>query len=842
MEYYRASVQEALKALSSDKNGLTNAEAEKRQQTYGRNEIRVKGTPLWRKLAEPFLDVFTAVLAVAVIISIWHHDYVDAIIIAVIILVSAIIYYVQSFSTERVLRALKATNQEIAEVLRDGEAIEILHAELVPGDIILLKEGDKVPADARLIDAESLRLDESQLTGESQPISKLTSTVKGEKAIYERHNMVYQGSFVVSGTARAVVTSTGNLTEFGKLAELSSKTSGISPVQQKIDALVTKIIFIIIAVSLVSLFLSIQQGMDIYESVRFVIALAVSAVPEGLPIAISVVLVLGMHRMAAKKALARTMRSIETLGTVTTIATDKTGTLTENKLSVKDTWCPKSNSKTLLTTMKYALNRHSGKAHDPLDVALINYLQTEQSVDTTTNPLKSFPFNQSLALSGCDYHEGDRYMLYLKGAPEPMIERSNLSEAQREEAYRQLQTFTSHGYRVIALASAVHAEPIASLDKLPKKMPIEFAGLVAIADSLRAEAKAAIMQATNAGITVRMITGDHFETAYHIGRQLGLVTARDQVYDCSHINGLTDDELESIVAKTRVFSRVIPEDKHRLLTILKRNDITAMTGDGVNDVPALTNAHVGIAMGSGTSIAKDAGDIVLVDDNFKSIVDAIREGRIIFHNIKLMVAYLLATNAGEVLISLGALFLGVPIPLIPVQLLWVNLVTDTSMVIPLGLEPAERTVMQQKPFPAKAPLLERYMIVRIILIAVTIGAIVLGLYLYYLNTQGLDYARTIAFIAIVVTQWANALAMRSSSESLLQVFKKPGRAFWIGLAISVGLQCIALFTPLATYLGISAVSLADVGIVVALSTIIPIAVIELHEYWHNRRHATQIER
>lgn len=838
MEYYRASVGSALEALSSSKQGLSSDAAEERQKRYGRNEIEIKGTPLWRKLVEPFMDVFTAVLAVAVIISIWHHDYVDAIIIAVIILASAIIYYVQSFSTERVLRALRASNQEFAEVLRDGTPVRLPQAELVPGDVIILAEGDRILADARLMQAESLRLDESQLTGESLPIDKNTSTIKNEKAIYERVNMVYQGSFVVSGTAHAIVTQTGNSTEFGKLAELSSESSGISPVQQKIDALVTKIIVIIITVSLISLFLSIQQGMDLYESVRFVIALAVSAVPEGLPIAISVVLVLGMRRMAAKQALARTMRSIETLGTVTTIATDKTGTLTENKLSVKDTWYLDSHPSDFLKSMKHSLNMASGKTHDPLDTAFVDYLQHEHSIDVTSNPLKSFPFNQSLAMSGSDYHEGSAYQLYIKGAPEPMIERADLTEAEREEAYQKLHEFTSNGYRVIALAHVAHDQPIQSLETLPAKARIHFAGLVAIADSLRPEAKAAIAQAVHAGVTVRMITGDHFETAYHIGKQLGLVTKRDQVYDCSHMSALSDDELEAVVTKTRVFSRVIPEDKHRLLTILKRNDITAMTGDGVNDVPALTNAHVGIAMGSGTSIAKDAGDIVLVDDNFKSIVDAIREGRIIFHNIKLMVAYLLATNAGEVLISLGALFLGAPVPLVPVQLLWVNLLTDTSMVIPLGLEPGDRTIMQRKPFPPKAPLLERYMITRIILIAITIGIIVLGLYLYFLQTHGVEYARTVAFISIIVTQWANALAMRSENESLIRVFKKPGRAFWIGLGISVALQCIALLSPLATYLYVVPVLPTDILVTVLISIIGPIAVIELHELWTNRRKIT----
>lgn len=835
MDYYRTSPGEAIEALATSKNGLTSEHATSRLAEHGRNEIIVKGVPLWRKIIEPFTDVFTAVLGVAVIISIWHHDYIDAIIIGVIILASAVIYYVQSFSAERVLKSLRSSNQESAEALRDGRPVQLPAAELVPGDIIIVKEGDKVPADARIIQSDMFRIDESQLTGESLPIEKNTKELRGEKAVYERTNMIYQGSFVVSGTAHAAVTGTGNSTEFGKLAELSSESSGKSPVQEKIDKLIARIVGLIIAVSIVAFLLSLQQGMDFYESIRFVIALAVSAVPEGLPIAISVILVLGMRRMAAKKALARTMRSIETLGTITTIATDKTGTLTENKLSVKQTWSVDDKPTTLTRHIQHALNLTGGTTHDPLDKAMSEYLAHEKFAGKSPQPLKSFPFDQALAMSGCDYHDGGDYVLYVKGAPEPMIERSDLTEAEREQALQKLHDYTSHGYRVIALASIKHRTAYQTLAKIPASAMFDFAGLIAIADSLRPEAKAAIAQATNAGVTVRMITGDHFETAYHIGKQLGLVTSRKHVFDATHMTALSDDELEEVVRDTRVFSRVIPEDKHRLLTVLKRNDITAMTGDGVNDVPALTNAHVGIAMGSGTSIAKDAGDIVLVDDNFKSIVDAIKEGRIIFNNIKLMVSYLLSTNAGEVIINLGALLLGAPIPLVPVQILWVNLVTDTSMVIPLGLEPGDQSIMRRKPYPPKAPLLERFLVFRTVIVALVVGAVTLSLYLYYLNTHGVEYARTIAFTSLVVIQWANALAMRSVDQSLWTILKKPSRAFWLGLGISATLQVVAIFTPLAGYLHISPVAWSDMLLSALISIAVPITVIEIHKYWRAQR-------
>ncbi len=834
MNYYSRSHQDTLEALGSSIDGLSSQKAKKRLELNGKNQITVKGTPLWRKLVEPFLDVFTAVLAVAVIISVWHHDYVDAIIIAVIILASAIIYYVQRFSADRVLKALQKSRQDSVDVMRDGQLKTIPATDIVAGDVIVLTEGDKIPADARLLTTSSFRVDESQLTGESLPIEKSPKTLKSEKPIYEQTNMVFQGSFVVSGTAHAVVTSTGNKTEFGKLAELSSQPVTASPVQQKIDALITRIIFIIIAVSLVALALSLRQGMDIYESIRFVIALAVSAVPEGLPIAISVVLVLGMRRMAVKKALARTMRSIETLGTVTTIATDKTGTLTENKLSVKEIWGLRPKDNDLELCMERSLNITHQKTHDPLDRAIRTYLESEKSGKISISPLVNFPFDQSLTMSGNEYHHGEGFALYVKGRPEKIIECSKLTALQRKKIITKLDEYTSRGYRVIAFASIEHKHQISSLNKISDLPKLKFSGLVAVADSLRKEAKAAIAQATSAGVTVRMITGDHFETAYFIGKELGLVTSRDQVFDSSKLSQIDEAELESIVAKTRVFSRVVPEDKHHLLSVLKKHDITAMTGDGVNDVPALTNAHVGIAMGSGTSIAKDAGDIILIDDNFKTIVAAIKEGRTIFTNIKLMVAYLLSTNAGEVILNIGALMLGVPIPLLPVQILWVNLVTDTSMVIPLGLEPGDRNIMKKPPFPPKAPLLARFMVIRTLIIAVVVGGLTLGMYLYFLNSHGADYARTIAFMTIIVTQWSNALAMRSNDQSVFEILKKPSKAFWIGLGASFLLQMAAIFTPLAGYLHIAPVSMIDLGIAVVIGTMVPILAIELHKIWCNK--------
>lgn len=839
MLYYTRTAAETLKELGVSENGLANSDAAERLRLHGPNSIRVAGDPLWRKLVEPFLNVFMLVLFVAALISLLHHTYLDATIIVAIMLASAIIYYVQRFSTERILRSLQKHTEEKIEVLRDNKPREIPVEQLVPGDIIVLAEGEKVPADARILYAESLRVDESQLTGESEPISKQLLPLEQDREVYEQTNMLFQGSFIVAGDVTAVVVKTGNNTEFGQLAALSTNQPVNSPVQDKIDKIVTKIIAGVGGIALVTLGLMLARGMDLGESLRFVLALSVSAVPESLPVAISVVLVLGMRRMAKHKALVRNMRAIETVGVITTIATDKTGTLTKNKLTVHEIWRPKNATGNFASLVSRAINRASHGMHDPLDVALHDYAERERIVLTKTAPVTRFPFDQSVAMSGNLWHHGSTLELIVKGAPESILAHSDITEGEREAALAALHHLTGQGYRVIAVAHVTPPHQIKSLHELGRGDQLTFDGYVAVADVLRPEAKRAISMAQSAGVTVRMITGDHFETAYHIGQQLGMVSHRDQVFDSRRMSVMTDEELDGIIERTRVFSRVTPEHKYRILTLLKMHHITAMTGDGVNDVPALANAHVGLAMGSGAGIAKEAGDIILLDDNFKSIVDAMHEGRTIFANIRRMLYYLLSTNTGEVLTTIGALLLGMPVPIVPVQILWINLVTDTSMVIPLGLEPGERANLRQKPKSPDAPILGGFIIGRMILMAITMASLTLGLYAFYTSTYGIDYGRTIAFSALVVMQWASAFTSRSTHESLFRRLRVISWPFYIGLVIAIGMQALAVFGPLGPYLHITPVTIGDLVVTGALAFTVPIVVSELHKlagYLIRRRH------
>lgn len=831
MLFYNQSVEEVYAELRTQANGLSRHEVTTRLKTYGPNSLRIKGEPLWRKLVEPFANVFMLVLFIATIISLLHHAYIDAVIIVSIMLISALIYYVQRFSTERILRSLQKHSVQRIEVVRGGETVTIEDSQLVPGDIVRLNEGDKIPADIRITIGENIRADESILTGESLPINKSVDALAGKKQVYEQTNLLFRGSFLVGGQATGVVIRTGNQTEFGKIAALTGKgqENNQSPVQKKIDKLLTYIIAVVAAIAVIAFILALVRGIEFTEALQFVMALSVSAVPESLPVAISVILVLGMRRMAAKKALVRTMRSIETIGVITTIATDKTGTLTKNKLSVQEFWQPSGIDHHLPTIAQRTINHLSERARDPLDIAMIEFTAAQELVALKGEAVKKLPFDQAFSMSGNIWHHKGRYDLTIKGAPEKVLERSNLPAGKLREAEAVLQRLTSQGYRVIAVATTKLDRPLEVFQDMHKKLSFDFVGFLAVADTLRPTARRAIMTAQNAGVSVRMITGDHFETAFHIGQQLGLVTDRSQVFDSRQMDDMNDRELGKKVADARVFSRVTPENKFRILQLLKAKEITAMTGDGVNDVPALSSAHVGLAMGSGSQIAKDAGDIILLNDNFASIVRAMREGRIIFSNIRRMLLYLLSTNTGEVIVSIGALIVGMPVPLMPVQILWVNLVTDTTMVIPLGLEPGEKGVMKQKPTSPKAPLLGRYLITRLILVALTMGIVTLGMYAYFYTTHGVEYAQTIAFNALVVMQWANAFNARSTFESIISRIRVFSKTFYIGLAIGILLQVLAIVGPLQSLLHVYPVDMADLLITGTIAFIIPIITVEIHK-------------
>lgn len=822
MIWYRQNIEELYGILETTENGLGNSEAKNRLLQYGPNELSIKKDPLWRIIIEPFKSIFIVVLLAAAIVSILSHEMLDAVIIGTIILVNSIIFYTQQYTTTRVLRSLKRHSLQRVLLLRGGRPVSVSSVELVPGDIIYLNEGERIAADARLIHTDNLQINESSLTGESVPVHKHASTLGSIKQIYEQDNMVFQGTYVIAGTARALVVGTGSRTEFGKIAELANDNQVKSPVQDKIDTLITLLVKIIGILAVVVFVLSLARGVPSGEALRFVLSLTVSTVPEGLPVALTVIIVLGMRRMAKQKALVRSFKAIEDIGLVTTIATDKTGTLTKNHLSVVGSWA--IGDENVIDIARNTLNKEAAQLKDPLDIAI----HEKMKVDKSTNATKLYPFDITLRMSGA--YDETTGIISIKGSPEHVLAKSRITKEQHYLAESVMHEFAAKGYRVIAIGTYnANGVPPRDLSNI-KKGEITLAGFLAFSDKLRPEAAGAIRAAQKAGISVRLITGDHYETAYNIGKQIGLATHPSQVIQGAD---LPKDmrALSAIIHDKTIFARILPEDKYKILKALKKTEITAMTGDGVNDVPALASAHVGIAMGSGSDIAKDAGGIVLLDDNFATIVKAIAEGRKIFDNIRRMLFYLLATSLGEVLTMIGALLIGLPLPVTAIQILWINLVTDTAMVLPLGLEPAEEGHMKKPPRKPKDPLLSRMLLTRMILVASATAVVTIAIVATLeQDSHSVAYIQTVAFMALIAAQWMNAFNARSELKSSFSRIKNINHGMSVGFAVGFGLQMLVMFGPLGYIFDIQEVPLMTLLISSSVMAIVVLTVSEVHKF------------
>ena len=836
MLYYNHSVKDSLIDQRTDaETGLTTKEVKKRRAKYGENTLDIKTTPLWQKLLEPFADLFMIILVIALVLSIIQQSWTEVAVIALDIVLDVAVFYIQRFSTERVLNSLKEKTVQKITAIRNGTEVELDSSELVPGDVVVLHEGDRIPADGRIISESGLLTNESMLTGESEAIAKDAKAISGKKKVYEQRNMVFAGSFVITGASKFVVTATGNDTEYGKIASLASGATSTSPIQEKINKLVVKIAAVILALAAIVLIVQLVDGIPFYNAIEFTLAMIVSAVPEDLPIVTAIILAIGAVRLAKKKALIKELRAIQSIGIVTTIASDKTGTLTENKLAIKDAWNPedkktlKNNEDFLKTIAGTAIPTDS--ATDPLDLAIWQYVKNEAPYLADLKPLKTYAFDQDLKTSGNLFEDKrGKLSLVIKGAPETIFAKcTKMTKKDHDAAETRLEKFSNQGYKVIALASTKIDREINELNKLTKNDVFKFEGLIAIADTVREGVVEAVEAAATAGVKVKMVTGDHAQTAFAIGRELGLCTDFAEVLDCSKLGDLPDSDLEDRVKDASIFARVTPEDKFRILNAIKKTEVVAMTGDGVNDVPALTNAHVGIAMGNSPSIVQDAGDIVLLDNNFANIVSAMKEGRVILANIRRMLIYLLATNAGEVLATLGALFISGSQLLLPIQILWINMVTDSLMVIPIGLEPPEHAFMSQKPEPKDAPILSKVLVHRMVISSVSMAAVALGTYYLALNHVSHDEANTLAFTAMVVIQWSNAFCVRGTYESVFKRLKVKNTLFILALILAITLQALVLFGPLSIFAKTVPVSPLALAMVALVAFAVPIIVTELHK-------------
>ena len=818
--FYQQDVVGALKQLNSSQNGLSPTEAEHRLKHFGPNVLTSKGVPLWKKIIEPFYNIFVSILLLAIFISVISGKTIDAIIVSAVVVMNAFIFYVQQFSVAKALKDLKSQEKSPVTVVRGGKPIEIESDYIVPGDIIYLFEGMKVPADGRVIEAESLSINESMLTGESLPVAKYTAAMSKQAEIFDQTNMVFKGTVVQSGSGQFVATATGNHTEIGGITKLivaSDLTS--TPIEKKIDSITKKLVSIVTVVGTIVFILSLFRGTEITEALRFSLALAVAAVPEGLPVTLTIVLLLSAKKMAKSNALIKRLSSIETLGAITLIATDKTGTLTQNSLSISEVH---GNTAQLNKVAAHAIIEKNGIVADPLDAILKDHFLPKHK--PSGKHIKDFPFNQDLLCSGSLWEYNGKKTLFLKGAPEALLPQKNITASFQKS----LDQFTAKGYRTLAFSSL-------SVSKTPNELSTNhinnatLAGLVAFSDPLRPEIPEAVQHAKEAGIHVVMLTGDHINTAQQIALQAGIIHSNDQqVIDGTSIDKMDASQLASTIQHANVFARVLPKHKYAFLKAIKGKEITAMTGDGVNDTPALVEADAGLSMGSGTDAAKDVSDIILMDDNFATIVKAIELGRTVIANIKKMLFYLLTTSVSVALTTVGSLALGLPLPVTAIQILWINIVTDGFTVLPLGLSPGEKHHMTTPPNNPKAPLLSIALQTRIIVNGLTMAAMTLFVYNYF-ESYGEAYATAAAFATLASVQWANALNANFEKASWIKNFAKPNLWLFGSITVALLVQLAAMYGPFSKFFGVAPLAIGHLVALMILPCVILLLVSDLHK-------------
>lgn len=824
---YNLEIEAALAKLRTTAHGLSHTEAKHRLARHGPNQLIIQKPSLLKRVIEPFKSAFVGVLLIAALLSVLEKHGVDAIIITILVGVNAGIYYFQQYSVGRVLKTLRGHDVQIVHAIRDGQTIEVASVELTYGDIIHVQEGMKVPADGRLIEVSQLECDEALLTGESLPVHKQAGAVAGEQKLYNQRNMLFKGTYVRSGSGLMLVTGIGTDTQLGGIAKLAGTADVTrSPIEYKIDDLTRKLIFAITGFAAIALLLAIYRGIAVEEAIRFSLVIVVSAIPEGLPVALTVVLLLSARRMARVNALVKKISSIETMGAITFIATDKTGTITQNRLSVVDKHTTHETQKSFEIAIYASLNGDRDHAGDSLDAMLLRSVDGA-SVPGNWEKVKEYAFNQKLRLSGVLWQHPNGYSLFVKGAPEHILERSSEHHRTDTKIRQTLEAFTSRGYRTIAFAHQNLKEAPSNLEGALKDMI--FDGFVGLSDPLRPRISHAVIEARKAGIKVVMLTGDHVATARFVADQAGITTKDTDVADSRVLAGGDADAIRDSLQETTVYGRVLPEHKFALLKATKGHEITAMTGDGVNDVPALVEADAGIAMGSGTDAAKDASDIVLLDDNFHTIVAAIRVGRTALANIRKMVMYLLGTSGGEVLTILFALLFNLQLPVAAIQILWINLVTDGFTVMPLGLSPAEPKQMLTPPRSPRAALLNMRQGTRVIVMASVMSASVL--FIYKLNLpKGHEYAQTLAFMSLIVVQWTNALNANFEYRSWVYNFIQPNYKLLGAIAASVVLQFAVFTTHMGTWLSVVPVRWQDALLAILVPMLAVLVAVDIHKF------------
>ncbi|MDA1334532.1 MAG: HAD-IC family P-type ATPase [bacterium] len=843
---YSTSLDEVLSQLKSDqKNGLSSNEVSVRRESYGSNTLPVgKKTHWWELLAGQFINPLIIILLIAAALTYWIDERVDFTVIMLAVGVNVLIGFWQEFRSSQIFEKLQSLVRVMARVMRDGEIKELDMTELVPGDIIILRGDIKVPADARILSAKNLLVNEALLTGESAAVHKESIDLSGDLPLGDHKNMVHMGTIVERGEGLAVVTATGASSEIGKIAALTAKVEDEeTPLQERLSKLGKLLAIFMTVFSVVIFIVGIFEGHTVSEMFTVAIAVAVAAIPEGLPAALSVILAVSASRILKRKGLVKKLIGAETLGSTTVIVTDKTGTITEGTMVVEKVFGSRDDS-AVAQALAFASDIDviggvlKGEATDRAKVQF--YL--DKGGKLNEHEQKAFiPFDQRRKyLASFNDMGNGKTRLFVSGAPEALIERSTMGDVERDALLKEIEKYASDGYRLIASgAKDIEDSEYTNFEDektLHEKIRgINFLGIAAIRDPIRKDVYESIKITRKAGIRVIMATGDHKTTATSIGKELGFGIEDHFVLSGSEIDGMNDIDLSARAENVTILSRVTPAHKQRLVEILiKKGAVVAMTGDGINDAPALKAADIGIAVGSGTDVTKEAADLILMDDSFSTITAAIREGRIAFDNMRKVTVFLLSNSFTEVIIVMvGLVFRTAFLPITAVQILWANLVEDSFPNFALAFEPGEKDIMDRKPIPRGERILDSEAKIIIYLVGI-FSDLMLGtifLYLYWYSQLSPEHIQTFIFAILATNSMFIVFAVKSYRISILKTNLLNNPYLIFAVLISFGFMGVAIYLPqVQALLGTVALSLKEVGIVFSLG-MLQLTLIELAKWW-----------
>ena len=867
MKYYDEEVDKVLASLETNENGLSTQEAEARLNRYGLNKLKEtnKKSKL-SKFLDQFKDMMIVVLLIAAVFSgissyLNGEAYTDTIVIIAVVLLNAIMGFAQELKADSAVESLRKMTTPNAKVIRNGQVTICSSEKIVPGDILSLEAGDTVPADARVIWEVSSSVDESMLTGESEPIEKNVDVVSSDAQINERINMVYSGCNVVYGKLKAVVVKTGMDTELGKIASSVQKDKEVlSPLQIKINN-ISKVLSIIIALIIgFVLIYGIAKGNDTLEIIMLCISLAVAAIPENLPTVITVTLSLGTTAMAKKNTIVRKISSVETLGSIDIICSDKTGTITQNKMTVKEVIFnnknykvekePIENSELLIDLMvlcndsKFDPQDKENLIGDPTETALFKYAMdmgyNPQNIVNENKRVAEVPFDSDRKMMTTINTVQNKIIVATKGSLDSLLkkctsyyENGNVYEINEKQTQKILnfeKEMAQKSLRVLSFAYKVIKEVPSEDELVAVESNLTFVGLVGMMDPPRETVKESIKTCREAGIRPIMITGDSLSTATAIAKEIGIIQEGTGVIEGKELDKLSDEQLIKEVSKYSVYARVQPEHKVRIVKAWQANNkVVAMTGDGVNDAPAIKLAHVGIGMGkTGTEVTKSVADVILVDDSFSTIVDAVGEGRKIYDNIRNGIIYSLASNFAEILVVIVGLFNNIEI-FLPLHILYINLATDSIPSICLAFEKAAKGIMKRKPKPVNAPFFTPFVIASLAVSALFKAVSVLGTYYFANMYYGQDVARTMAFLCMVVQEMVYALNCRNLKEPIVKQGIFSNKAMNIGMLILIVMQLLVFLTPIGSIFEIVPLTLTHLLIIILIN-IVGFGVIELSKF------------